>query len=113
MTKIYKDLASNSIVIEDANGAQFLNTLQATFDNGNCSITDIPKGKELVSNEPYSNFIDENDAQWGNSDVEVCNALNAIFQSSGSSGSELPVITSSLSISLVEGESLNYELTAD
>lgn len=113
MAKIYKDLESNSIVIEDANGAQFLNTLQATFENDSVSITDIPKNKGLVSSQHYTNFIKQDDTQWGGSAEAVCNALNSIFQSSGSPGSETPEITSSLSISLVEGETLNYELTSN
>jgi len=41
------------------------------------------------------------------------NQLNSIFQNTGTSGSEVPVITSSLAVSLVEGQTLNYELTDD
>lgn len=41
------------------------------------------------------------------------NELNALFQQTGGSTGELPTITSSLAPSMVEGSSLNYELTAD
>lgn len=41
------------------------------------------------------------------------NELNALFQQTGGSTGQLPSITSSLSPSMVEGSSLNYELTAD
>ena len=45
--------------------------------------------------------------------ADKVNAINALVQASGAPGSELPSITSSLAISLVEGQTLNYELTAD
>ena len=41
------------------------------------------------------------------------NELNALFQNTGTSTGNAPVITSSLAISLVEGQTLNYELTDD
>lgn len=41
------------------------------------------------------------------------NELNALFQNSGTSTGNIPVITSSLAVSLVEGQTLNYELTDD
>ena len=43
--------------------------------------------------------------------ASAINELNAIFQNSGTASGEIPAITSSLAISLVEGETLNYELT--
>ena len=110
---IYKDSNANAIFIEDANGAQFLNALQATVSNGYCSVQDLARGFEIISDADYADFIDENGQAWGDSAINVCNALNAIFVSSGASGTELPEITSSLAASIVEGETLNYELTAD
>ena len=41
------------------------------------------------------------------------NELNALFQQTGGSTGQLPSITSSLTPTMVEGASLNYELTAD
>ena len=41
------------------------------------------------------------------------NELNAIFSNSGTATTELPVITSSLTISSVQGSTINYELTAN
>ena len=111
--KIYKDVSANSIFIEDANGAQFLNSLQATIENGFCSIHDLARSIQIVSDEPFDNFEDENGNTYGVNSTEVCNALNAIFSSSGTPTENAPNITSSLAISLVEGETLNYELTAD
>ena len=110
--KIYRHSGAHAIFIEDANGVQFLNSLQASVDNGTCSITDLAKNIELVSDTPYGDFVDENDAVYGNTSTEVCDALNALFQNSGTPTASLPTITSPLTIALVEGESINYELTA-
>jgi hypothetical protein len=110
--KIYRHSGAHAIFIEDANGVQFLNSLQASVENGACSITDLAKNIELVSDMPYEQFVDENDEVYGNTSVEVCDALNALFQNSGTPTQSLPVITSPLTIALVEGESINYELTA-
>lgn len=113
MITIYRDNAANAIFIEDANGVQFLNSLQATVENGFCSIHDLARDIDLVSNAAFSEYVDENGNGYGNNSTEVCNALNAIFQSSGTPTGSVPEITSSLTISLVEGQTLNYELTAN
>ena len=110
---IYRDQAANAIFIEDANGVQFLNSLQATIDSDNCSISDLAKDLDIVTNVSYTEFVDQNGDSYGNNSTEVCDALNTLFSASGTSGSELPVITSNLSANLVTGETLNYELTAD
>ena len=112
-TKIYKHIGAHAIFIEDANGVQFLNSLQASVDNGTCSVTDLAKNIEIVSDTAYGDFVDENDAVYGTTSIEVCDALNAIFQNSGTSTSNVPVITSSLAISSVQGSGINYELTSD
>ncbi|NRA49792.1 MAG: hypothetical protein HRU12_11725 [Phaeodactylibacter sp.] len=109
---VYKDSAANAIFIEDANGVQFLNSLQATNSTG-VSIHDLARDIDIVTNAPFGDFVDNNGNTYGNDSTEVCNALNAIFQSSGTPLSNVPSITSSLAISLTEGETLNYELTAD
>ena len=113
MITIYKDSSANAIFIEDANGVQFINSLQATVENGSCSIHDLARDIEIVTDQPFDSFEDENGGSYGNNATEVCDALNAIFQSSGTPTEELPSITSPLTISLTEGETLNYELTAD
>ena len=113
MITIYKDSSANAIFIEDANGVQFINSLQATIENGFCSIHDLARGIEIVTDEPFDSFEDENGNAYGNNSTEVCDALNAIFSSSGTPTTSIPNITSGLAISLVGGETLNYELTAD
>jgi hypothetical protein len=109
---VYKDSAANAIFIEDANGVQFLNSLQATNSTG-VSIHDLARDIDIVTDAAFGDFVDNNGNSYGNNSTEVCNALNAIFQSSGTPTGSLPSITSSLAISLTEGETLNYELTAD
>lgn len=120
-TTIYKDVAANSIFIEDANGAQFLNSLQASDPSGLITITDIAKQIEIVSNEDHTSFIDDNGVTYQQISIndggtgtasEVRDLLNSIFQSSGTSTGNPPSITSPLTISLVQGQTLNYELTA-
>lgn len=110
--KIYRDNTANAIFIEDANGVQFLNSLHTTVENGFCSISDLSKNIDIVTNLDYDEFVDENDNTYGNDATEVCDALNAIFQESGSTGN-VPVITSNTSVNLTTGDTLNYELTAD
>jgi len=111
--KVYKDQAANSIFIEDANGAQFVNSLQASVPVDKVTITDLARQIEIVSNQDHTDFVDENDNPYTGTSIDVCNTLNAIFSSSGTPTSEVPVITSNLSISSVQGSIINYELTAD
>tara|TARA_R110002012_G_scaffold184031_2_gene350592 strand:- start:360 stop:1646 length:1287 start_codon:yes stop_codon:yes gene_type:complete len=110
--KIYKDQSANAIFIEDSNGVQFLNTLQATVSVDLVTIVDLARDIDIVSDVLHTDFIDENDAAYSGTSTDVCNALNALFYSSGTASSNLPVITSNLTASIVQGETLNYELTA-
>lgn len=112
MTTVYRDNEANAIFIEDANGAQFLNSLQALVYNNLVSITDTAKNFDLVSGLDHSEIVDENGDEYGATAIEACDALNAIFQTSGSTG-DVPIITSNTTINLVEGQTLNYELLAD
>ena len=112
--KIYRDNAANAIFIEDANGVQFLNSLQASVPSvDNVTITDLSKQIDLVANTNHVDFVDENDDSYGSTDIEVCNALNIVFTGTGTTTTNLPVITSPLVINSVEGSIINYELTAD
>ena len=110
---VYKDSAANAIFLEDANGVQFLNSLQATTDTLTVSIHDLARDIDIVTDQSFDQFVDENGNGYGNNATEVCDALNAIFQLSGTPTGNAPVITSSLAISLTEGETLNYELMAN
>lgn len=111
--KIYKDEAANSIFIEDANGAQFVNSLQASVPNTTVTITDLARQIEIVTGEDHTNFVDENGNPYTGTATEVCDQLNAIFSSSGTPTSNAPEITSPLTINSVQGSIINYELTAN
>ena len=113
MIKIYKDQAANCIFIEDANGSQFLNSLQASVPVDKVTITDIARDIDIVSDADHTDFVDKDDNPYTGTAIDVCNQLNAIFSNSGTSLSELPSITSNLAISSVQGSIINYELTAD
>jgi len=109
--KIYKDQSANSIFIEDANGAQFVNSLQASIPIDKVDIKDLARQIDIVSNADHTDFVDENDNPYTGTAIDVCNTLNAIFQSSGTPTGDLPSITSPLTINSVEGSIINYELT--
>lgn len=111
--QIYKDAAANAIIFENESGGQFLNTLQATTDGTTVSVEDLARSIQIVTDGPYTEFVDENFVAWGSDAVSTTNNLNAIFQTAGSGAFNAPVITSSLTAAIVEGETLNYELTAD
>lgn len=115
MIKVYKDARANAIFFEDQNGAQFINLLVASSEVGSDTVTihDNARDIDIVTNVNHSEFADENGASYGGDATAVCNALNTIFCSSGTPTTNLPVITSNLAINLVEGETLNYELTAN
>lgn len=113
MLTIYKDVNANAIFIEDANGVQFLNSLQGSSDGDDITITDLARNIEIVSSTNYTQIQDENGDTYGNTAVDVVNALNTIFQTAGTPTGSAPQITSSLSIALTEGETVNYELTAN
>tara|TARA_Y100000310_G_scaffold74348_1_gene70510 strand:- start:35449 stop:36735 length:1287 start_codon:yes stop_codon:yes gene_type:complete len=114
MIKLFRDDEAKSIFIEDNNGAQFPNSLQATKNSDNTiAITDLARNIEIVSSAPYTEFVNQNSASYGTDPDTTVNALNAEFSASGTATAELPVITSGLFPDLTEGNTLNYELTAD
>lgn len=112
MIKIYKDSSANAVFIEDANGVQFINSLQATIDSGLISVRDLARDIEIVSAVAHTEFVDQNGTSYTGDINSVANQLNTVFSGSGSTG-QLPNITSSNAASIVAGQSLNYELTAD
>ena len=48
MLTIYKDPNANAIFIEDANGVQFLNSLQASASGDNVTVLDLARNIEIV-----------------------------------------------------------------
>lgn len=113
--KIYKDVAANAIFVEDNNGAQFLNNLQAVMDaptDTTFHIRDKSRDNYLFYGIGHTDVVDQQDNTYGSDAVNVCNALNALFSATGSASGNAPVITSSLAVSLTAGDTLNYELVA-
>lgn len=113
--KIYRDPDANAVFIENSNGVQFLNTLQATMEDPSdttVNIVDLSKGIELFSQASHEEFVDKDGNSYGATAVDVCNALNAQFAAAGSSTGDAPAITSSTTVNLTQGDTLNYELIA-
>ena len=114
--KIYRDNDARSIFVENENGARFLNSLHAAVNpdnSGNVDIHDQVENVVIVYNTVYSEFMDASGAAYGVSSVSTVNALNSIFNASGTSSDNVPEITSSSSINITAGESINYELTSN
>lgn len=114
MIKIYRDDEAKSIFFEDANGAQFPNSLQAILNlDDTVAVIDLARSVEIVSNETYDQFVNESDENYGADPVSTVNALNAEFVVSGTDTTNPPTITSPTSINAVDGETINYTLTAE
>ena len=107
----YLDQKDNTVIMNT--GDYFpVNTIQAVLESSTLSITSIVGSKIYYSNINLSNVSIQGSAITG-TDTEKINSLNAIFQNTGTSSGNIPSITSSLAVSLTEGETLNYELTTD
>ena len=115
MIVIYRDNNANAIFVEDNNGAQFLNNLQAIQDNptdSTLSIKDISRDIDIITDIDYTEFEDDNGTAWVSDGQTTTNNLNAIFQTTGGGGGNVTVITSPLTINLTTGNTINYELIA-
>lgn len=120
--KVYRDGPANASVIESTAdgtlGMYFNNELKAIGNgDGTCSVMNEPKSTDTIdffelAGISFSDFIDQNDVALGASEVDVCNALNAIFHNTGGQAGQVPVITSSLTVTIAEADQLNYLLTA-
>lgn len=107
----FLDSKDNTIIMNT--GDYFpVNTIHAVLESGTLSISSITGSKTYYSNINLSNVSIDSSLITG-TETEKINTLNALFQNTGSSTGSVPSITSSLAISLTEGETLNYELTAD
>ncbi len=110
---IYRDAAANAIFVEDANGVQFLNSLQAYLINPLdvvVSIKDLARDIDIFTGIPFAEFIDDSAIAYGATAPLTVNALNAVFTGSGSDNA--PVITSTLTVNTTEGVTINYEMVA-
>ena len=63
--KIYKDADANAIFVEDNNGAQFMNNLQAVMDDpadAYFHVRDKSRDNYLFYTMPHDGIVDENGA---------------------------------------------------
>ena len=117
--RVYRDVDANAVIISGTLiGMKFNNEIQA-IGNGDTTIDlkNIPKEIASVDFDEctqilYSDFVDISDVQLGVTEAATVNALNAIFQVTGTPTGDLPVITSATTINITEGDSINYELIA-
>tara|TARA_R110002051_G_scaffold834_2_gene4027 strand:+ start:1492 stop:2775 length:1284 start_codon:yes stop_codon:yes gene_type:complete len=113
--KIYKDQNAGAVFIENSNGVQFLNALQATMDDPadvTVNIHDLSKDVDIFTQVPFADFVGQSGSAYGANATATVNALNAEFSAAGSSDGVAPVITSATTVNLTEGDTLNYELVA-
>ena len=110
---IYRDTQANAIFVEDANGVQFLNSLQAVLINPLdtfLSVKDLARGIDIFTAIPFSEFVDQSMISYGADAASTANALNLLFTGNGAVSA--PVINSPLAINTTENTAINYELTA-
>ena len=103
------------ILKEGVNGVRLnpytVHDLQASLSGNYINI--MLKGSEKIQFNLEINGVSIDGVLLTGTDQEKVNELNALLQHSGSSTGQPPVITSSLAVSLQQGSTLNYELTAD
>ena len=112
---IYKDKNANAIFVRNNNGAQFMNSLHAELNDvnpNNVNIFNLVTENYLSVNTPYTEILDDNTVTYGATASDVVDSLNTLFSDSGTDGTDLPIITSPLSISVTTGDVVNYELVA-
>ena len=103
------------ILKEGVNGVRLnpytLHDLQAALNGSNINLL-LKDSEKIQFSLDISGATIDGSALAG-TDQEKVNQLNALLQHSGSPTGQAPVITSSLAVSLEQGSTLNYELTAD
>ena len=113
--RIFRNDDANCVFIENTNGPQFFDAIQAVLVNPTdtvISLVDLSRTIDIVTAVPYGDFLDSTGTPWGTTAVEAVDAMNAVFGSSGTPSSNVPVITSALAVTITEGDALNYELIA-
>ena len=114
MIKFYK--LGGALIFENSNGAQFPGTIQVYRDNPSdtkLNVLDTARNILLESQVEWDEFFKQDGStNWGTDAATTEANMNTEAQGSGSL-TEVPVITSATTIELTEGQSLNYELTAD
>lgn len=119
---VFRDEEAIAVILEvdsdGAGGMRFYNELRAVGNgDGTINIPNPPRGTRTdtfleLSNIPFSDFVDESGDPIGGTEEETVNNLNALLRQTGGSPGVAPVITSPTSITVVDGDPVNYVLTA-
>lgn len=117
--RVYRDEAAGAVVVEGVPvGMRFNNELRAV-GQGNGSIRLVNPSRADAGGEfyecdsvPFASYTDENGVQLGATEVDTVNALNAILYQTGTVALP-PVITSSTTVTVTDGDPVNYLATAD
>ncbi len=88
-----------------------VNFLKAINNSGNIQVKVKDGAKILIEGLPVSGSYISNTLVNSDTDLAV-NQLNALFTQSGGATGQVPVITSSSAVTMQQGDTLNYELTA-
>ena len=88
-----------------------INTLQVYDFNGTIRV--LLKDSKKIQIEVLESQVSIDGVLLSGTTAQKVNQINALLQNSGSSTGQSPVITSSLAVSMTQGSTLNYELTAD
>lgn len=117
--RVYRDSHANAIFFgHGIIGTWPYNCLRAV-GNGDETI-DIQNTAKIYPNDipfyeiqkqHFDSFIDDAGSTYGSTETETVNALNAMFTTDGLISA--PDITSATGIALVEGQTINYELTSN
>ncbi len=119
--RIYEDPIARVVRVQRGTLGSFpYNTLRAQAGDVTDSVSimnlikEYPDGSEFleVRDTNYANFVNEGGVAWGSDVTTTVNALNAFLNDSGTPSGDPPEFTSSMAVSLTEGNTLNYELTA-
>ena len=93
----------NYFAINQLKALEFLGNIRIKLlDSNKIQFDDVPPTDVSINGVALTGTV-----------AEKVNAINALVQSTGTSTGSTPVITSSLVVNIVEGETLNYELLAN
>lgn len=113
MAKVYRDILSDSVFIENPTGTFFTNQLKAIAEaDGTVTVRDEVRTLEIMSHLPFNDYKIENGDPHGTDQLTTVDSLNAVFTGTGSVDPRRPEITSSTVITVGEGNTINYTLEA-
>lgn len=118
--RVYREPVSGNVFIAFTGiGAVPVNACQAVGE-GDGTVSICNKAKEYKDGTnfyetfsvPFEDYEDDTGGSYGADETSVVNALNNVLQGTGGASGEAPVITSSLTVNITQGDALNYTLVA-